>query len=106
MPKRTRKYEESLTEALKDPVEAAAYLNACLEDDGEGDAEELFLVALRDVAKAHGFTEVASKSKIGRESLYKVLSEEGNPTLATLSALLHAMGLRISVEAEQGRKSA
>ena len=58
MPKRARKYEEGLLESLKDSKEAVAYLNTHLEDDGD-DAEELFLMALRDVAKAHGFGDVA-----------------------------------------------
>ena len=97
MPKRTRKYEEALVESLKDPAEAAAYLSAHLEDDGS-DSDELFLMALRDVVKAHGFGEVAERAQVGRESLYKSLSETGNPKLSTLSSLLHALGLRLSVQ--------
>ncbi|OGQ91863.1 MAG: putative addiction module antidote protein [Deltaproteobacteria bacterium RIFOXYA12_FULL_58_15] len=106
MPKRTRRYEESLHEDLKDPDEAAAYLNAHLEDES-ADSDELFLLALRDVAKAHGFTEVAQNAELGRESLYKALSATGNPRLSTLSSLLKVMGLRLAVEVEGNqRKSA
>src|SRR5687767_5335595 len=54
MPKRTRDYEASLIEALKDPDEAAAYLNAHLQRETD-DPDELLLLALRHVAKAHGF---------------------------------------------------
>ena len=79
MPKRTKKYEESLKESLKNPEEAAAYLNAHLDED---DSEEMFLLALRDVAKAHGFSEVAEQADLGRESLYKALSKDGNPKLS------------------------
>ena len=100
MPKRTRKYEDSLVQSLKDPAEAAAYLNAHLEEDGD-DASEMFLVALRDVAKAHGFSDIASQAELGRESLYKALSETGNPRLSTLSALLKVVGLRLSVEVQE-----
>lgn len=98
MAKRVKKYEDSLQEALREPKEAVAYLNAHLEDDGQDDAEELFLMALRDVAKAHGFSEVAQRAQLGRESLYKTLSKQGNPRLATLASLLRAMGMRLSVQ--------
>ena len=96
MPKRSKKYEESLLESLQDPVEAAAYLNAHLED--EEDNEEVFLLALRDVAKAHGFSSLAEKSKLGRESLYKSLSEAGNPKLTTLRTILDSVGLKFNIE--------
>jgi len=104
MPKRSRKYEESLAEALRDPKEAAAYLNAHLEDEGE-DADALFLVALRDVARSHGLTSVAADADLGRESLYKALSSGGNPKLATLRALLDAIGLRLAVDVKTRRTS-
>ena len=104
MPKRTRKYEDSLIESLKDPKEAAAYLNAHLEEEGE-DAEALFLLALRDVAKSHQISELAEKAELGRESLYKTLSAEGNPKLTTLRALLQAMDLKLTVEPTKTRKA-
>jgi len=104
MAKRARKYAEGLLESLKDPEEAVAYLNTHLEDDGD-DAEELFLMALRDVAKAHGFGDVAERADLGRESLYKALSESGNPKLTTLRSLLKAMGLKLTVEAENKKAS-
>ena len=58
MPKRTRSYEASLLADLRDPVQAAAYPNASLEEPDQADAEALFLVALHHVAKAHGFVEL------------------------------------------------
>ncbi|MGK5085747.1 addiction module antidote protein [Bdellovibrionota bacterium FG-1] len=105
MPKRTRNYEKDLVEDLKKPEEAAAYLNAHLDDDTE-DAEELFLIALRDVAKAHGMGDIADRAQLGRESLYKALSTSGNPKLTTLRSLLAAMGLRLSIEAREDEKRA
>lgn len=98
MPKKTRKYEESLIESLKDPKEAAAYLNAHLEEAEEEDAEKLFLIALRDVARAYGMTDISDRTELGRESLYKALSESGNPKIKTLWILLNAIGLRLMVE--------
>jgi DNA-binding phage protein len=60
MPKRTKRYEDGLYESLKDPKEAVAYLNAHFDEDGE-DSQDLFLLALRDVAKAHGFGDVPNR---------------------------------------------
>ncbi|MBN1570604.1 MAG: putative addiction module antidote protein [Acidobacteria bacterium] len=93
-------YQEDLIESLKDPREAAAYLNAAM---GEGD-RELFLLALRNVAEAHGgMTALSQKSKLNRESLYRMLSRKGNPEIRSIVTLLHAMGLRLSVEPQTRR---
>jgi len=97
MPKWCGSYEDSLSEALKDPEEAAEYLSACL----EGGSREVFLLALRQVAAAHGVGLVAKRSRLGRESLYRTLSDKGNPTLETLMRLLDAAGLKLSVAAKK-----
>jgi len=94
---RSRSYETDLVEALKDPEEAAEYLTAALED---GDPE-VFLLALRTVADAHGgMGRLSRAANLNRESLYRMLSGQGNPRLRSLDALLHAMGLRLAVEAD------
>jgi probable addiction module antidote protein len=95
MKKRTKSYEQSLSESLKDPREAAAYLNAHLDQDQD---ESLFLLALRDVVRAHGVANLAESTSLGRESLYKALSKSGNPKLSTLLSLLNSIGLRLTVE--------
>lgn len=97
MSKRTASvpYEETLIDDLRDPAEAAAYLEAAMEETDPA----VFLLALRQVVQARGMTAVARKARLGRESLYKTLSEEGNPELRTLNRVLHAMGLRLSVTA-------
>jgi probable addiction module antidote protein len=97
MAKRTKNYQETLLDSLKDPEEAAAYLNAALEENIE-DAGELFLLALRNVAEAHGVTRLAEAAALNRESLYRALSKKGNPRLSTLGALLNALGLRLAVD--------
>ena len=100
MAKRVRDYEEGLIEKLKDVEFAAEYLNASLEDSDAG-ADERFLMALRQVAKSHGMSAVAERSGMARQAMYRALSESGNPELASLRALLDAMGLRLAVEQKQ-----
>jgi probable addiction module antidote protein len=105
MPKRTKPYETDLLERLKDPEYAAGYLNAVLEDNDDSGMEERFLIALRDVAKAYGLTRIAEDTHLNRQSLYKVLSESGNPELSTLTALLKSVGLRLAIEVQTGKAS-
>ena len=88
-------YEGWLLEQLKDPAEAAAYLEAVLED---GDQAAIML-ALRQVAQARGgLAAIARKAQLTREATYKMLSKSGNPELRSLNAVLKATGLRISVK--------
>jgi len=90
----TVKYKEQLKQSLKDPAEAAAYINAALED---GDTDVL-LMALRDVAEAHGMSSTAREAGIGRMGLYKALSETGNPGIKTFTSVLKTFGLTIKIE--------
>ncbi|MBF0448439.1 MAG: putative addiction module antidote protein [Magnetococcales bacterium] len=91
----TRDYQESLIESLSDPLEAAEYLNAALE---EGD-RELFLLCLKNVVQAQGgMSKLAKESTLNRESLYKMLSKKGNPKVSSLDSLLHAMNMRLVVQ--------
>ncbi len=73
----------------------AAYLEAVLE---EGDAA-LVAAALGDIARARGMGEVSRKTGLGRESLYKALSSNGNPELATVLKVVQALGLRLHAAA-------
>ncbi|MBX2989266.1 MAG: putative addiction module antidote protein [Bdellovibrionaceae bacterium] len=92
------KYEDGLSKRLRDPRYAVTYLNAVLEDPGPRH-QERFLMALRDVAKAHGFGRLAENSIVSREALYRILSKKGNPELTTLFSLLGALGLKIQIKA-------
>ena len=96
---RSKNYQDSLLESLADANEAAAYLNAALED---GD-NEVFLLALRNVADARvgGMSKLAAATGLNRESLYRMLSENGNPELNSLSRLLQALGLKLAVETDE-----
>lgn len=86
-------HQAYLLETLKDPKEAVAYLNAALEENDN----ELFLLALRNVVKAVGFSKVAKKAKLNRENLYKMLSAKGNPELSSLWSLLKSIGLELRI---------
>ena len=96
----SKPYHPELIKALRDPREAVEYLNAALED---GDPEG-FLLAVRNVAEAQGgITQLAGKANLNRESLYRMLSERGNPELRSLGALLHALGFRLAIAVEDSR---
>lgn len=89
----TKSYDAFLQEELRDPELAAAYLSAAME---EGSTEQL-LLALRAVAEATGgVAAVAEKTQLNRQTLYKILSAEGNPTLTTLLAILQAIGITLT----------
>ncbi len=96
MPKRSKDYVQGLVEDLKDPIEAMNYLNAALEE-----SQEVFLLALRDVAAANRMARVAEEAGLSREALYRTLSEEGNPRLSSLLGILSVMNLKISIAVEQ-----
>jgi probable addiction module antidote protein len=92
MPKRTQSYDAWQMDRLTRPRAAAAFLNAA-----RADSNEMFLVALRKVAQAHQMAKVAKHANVQRESLYRALSEDGNPTHFTLSSVLEALELDFEV---------
>ena len=86
---------ESLDRDLQDPEYVALYLNDALH---EGSPEEFYL-ALKNVIRANqGMTKIAASTEQGRESLYKALSESGNPQFSTVQKIVGALGLQISIE--------
>ena len=92
---KSRNYRNDLLESLKNPVEAAEYLNAALED-GE---PEVFLLALRDVVDSYGgMSKLAASTSLNRENLYRMLSIKGNPEFFSLSSVLSAVGFQLAVE--------
>jgi probable addiction module antidote protein len=92
---KSKSYQNNLIESLKDPTEAAEYLNAALED---GEAE-VFLLALRDVVDSFGgMGKLAASTSLNRENLYRMLSTKGNPEFFSLSTVLNAVGFRLAVE--------
>ena len=85
-----------LTEHLDSEEAIAAYLDAVFED---GDPK-LIAAAIGDVARARGMTEIAEKTGLSRESLYRALSRDGNPEMATVLRVMRALGMRVSVSPE------
>ena len=91
---RLKNYREDLLERLKDADYAAEYLAQVLAEKDKA----TFLVALKDVVEATGgMSAMAKRVGLKRQSLYKVFSKRGNPTLETLQAILAALGLRVTV---------
>ena len=84
-------------EHLETAEDMAAYLEAVLE---EGDPA-LIAAAMGDIARAKGIAQIARETGLGRESLYKALSPEGNPEFATVLKVLRALGLRLHATAAQ-----
>lgn len=82
-------------ELREDSALAAAYLKAAL---AESDEPKVLLIALRQLAKAHGIARIAKEARIERESLYRALSEKGNPRFSTIIAGVHAPGLMLTVQ--------
>lgn len=92
---RTRTRAWDAAEHLETDEDMAAYLEAALE---QGDAG-LIAAALGDIARARGMTEIAQKTGLGRESLYKALSPTGNPALGTVLKVVRALGLTLHAKA-------
>ncbi len=103
---KSKNYNDLLIESLKKPKEAVAYLNAALEEckDGSPESQKLLLIAFKNVALAQGgISNLATKTGLGRESLYKTLSKRGNPKLTTLTTLIGAMGFDLKISLQPKR---
>lgn len=87
---RTTKFDAA--DYLDSPKAIAAYLDAAMED---GDPA-VIAAALGDIARARGMSKLARETGVKREALYRALSPEGNPELATLLKVVSALGLRLS----------
>lgn len=88
-------HDDKMARLRDDPEYAVEYLKAALEED---ETPEVFLLALRNVAEARGMSKLAQKAELHRESLYRMLSKDGNPALGNLYTILGALGLRLSIE--------
>lgn len=82
---------------LKTEEDMTLYLEACFEEAGDDPA--FIAKALGDIAKARSMTQLAKNTGLGRESLYKALSGEGNPSFGTILKVIKALGLKLHVQA-------
>ena len=101
MKKKTTRIWDS-AEYLKTEEDMAAYLEAALEENDP----TLVSAALGDIAKAKGMTDIAKKTGLGRESLYKALSREGNPEFSTVMKVINALGLKLHAGTGKTKKAA
>jgi probable addiction module antidote protein len=94
---RTKTVTYDVAEQLRTPEEMAAYLDAWLEEAPEDVAG--ITRALGDIARAKGMSQVARDAGLSRESLYKALSEDGNPSFATVLKVARALGVKFHAQA-------
>ena len=86
-----------VTEHLRNREDARLYLEACAEEDpGDG---SLIRAALNDIARAGNMSQLAKDAGMSREGLYKALSEDGNPSFATVIRVARALGLQVRITA-------
>lgn len=81
---------------LKTERDMAGYLEACMEEAGDDAA--FIAAALGDIARARGMAQLAKDTGISREGLYKALSPDGNPSLATVLKVVKALGLKLTTK--------
>ena len=86
-----RKWDSA--EHLETPEDMAMYLEACFEEAGDDAA--FIAKALGHIARAKGMSQLARDTQMGRESLYKALSGDGNPSFATILKVMRALGLQL-----------
>lgn len=90
-----RKWDSA--EHLKTEEDMVLYLQACMEEAGDDAA--FIAAALGDIARAKGMSQLAKETGLGRESLYKALSGQGNPSFGTILKVMHALGLKLQPQA-------
>lgn len=89
-------YRTDLLKRLANPEYAAQYLKVAFDETLVDGNKSAFLLALKNLVEATGAMQtVANEAKISRQHLYRMLSEEGNPTLETLTSVLQAVGMTI-----------
>lgn len=92
-----RKWDSA--EYLKTEEDMVLYLEACLEEAGDDAA--FISKALGTIARARGMSQLAKDTGLGRESLYKALSGNGNPSFATILKVAHALGFKLHVHGQR-----
>ncbi len=92
-------WQPELLKILKDPEDAIAYLNVAMADEDP----TIFLIALKNVIEAQDLQiqEVAERSHLSRQNIYRILSEKGNPRLKSIKSLLNSVGFNLCISSLQ-----
>ncbi len=93
-----------VAEFLETPEEMAAYLEACIEE-ADGDAS-FIAIALGDIARAKGMTQIAREAGLSRDSLYKALSGDRSPSFDTILKVISALSLKLTASAREVAEAA
>jgi hypothetical protein len=94
-----------LAETFRDAADMSHYLDAVLTEAAETGDYTLLPDALGAIARAKGMTDIARETGLSRESLYKALSEDGNPSFATVMKVLQALSIDLRTKAKSDEKS-
>jgi probable addiction module antidote protein len=82
-------------------LESEEEIQAYLSDIFESGDPELIVAAIGDVSRARGMAKIANNTKLGRESLYKSLSQDGNPSFSTVVKVMNSLGFRLSPQLKE-----
>lgn len=99
--KKTKTTPYDSAQYLRTEEDIALYFDACLEEAGDDAA--FIAKALGTIARARGMSQLARDTGLGRESLYKALSGEGNPSFATILKVTQALGLKLRASSADGQ---
>jgi len=102
----SRTWDDFMGEELANPARACAYLEVAINEFQESGSVEHFLEALRHLAQAgNGMADIARKTGVSRESLYRTLSRHGNPQFKTVLGAIGALGMRVQIAPAERRPS-
>ena len=96
MAKKLKTTRWDVSKHLQDDADLAEYLQAMIDESGND--PKMIAIALGDIARARGMTQVAKDAGIAREALYRALSPDGNPEFATVVKVLDALHLKLTVQ--------
>jgi probable addiction module antidote protein len=95
--KKTKVRPFDAADYIETPKDVALFLEAAFEGAFEDDNPSLIAAALGDIARSKGMAAIAEETGLNRETLYRALSADGNPTLETIQSVLKALGVRLAV---------
>jgi probable addiction module antidote protein len=102
----SRAWDDFMRDELANPAHAVAYLEVAIAEFQESGNGEDFLEALRHLAQAsNGMADIARKTGVSRESLYRTLSRRGNPQFKTVLGVISALGMRVQIAPGERRPS-